>query len=79
MYRILFIVFLSVSVCFSARSQEISGVVADSVSGGGVPYAGITVEYPDTVTGCISDEQGRFRLLAPVNPLRVKGTAPGMP
>lgn len=78
MYRIFFIVFLSVSVCFSARSQEISGVVADSVSGGGVPYAGITVEYPDTVTGCISDEQGRFSFLPLEYPLRMKASALGM-
>ena len=78
MYRIFFIVFLSVSVCFSARSQEISGVVADSVSGGGVPYAGITVEYPDTVTGCISDGQGRFSFLPLEYPLRMKASALGM-
>ena len=52
---------LGVFLAVSAQQVEISGRVADS-KGQPVSYANITLQHSDStfVTGCTSDEKGRF-------------------
>ena len=52
--------FLFVSVSLSAQKLTVKGQVLDSVSGDGVPFAGVFVK--GTMTGVSTDDEGRFSI-----------------
>ncbi|MDO4180722.1 MAG: outer membrane beta-barrel family protein [Bacteroidales bacterium] len=76
MYKFLFIALIF--TCISARAEEIRGTVTDAESNKAVAYATITVEYADTIIGCISDKEGAFRFIPHSFPLTIKAKSFGM-
>lgn len=54
------LLFLFVSVTLTAQEVTVTGQVLDSVSGDGVPFAGVFVK--GTTTGVATDDEGRFSI-----------------
>lgn len=54
------LLFLFVSVTLAAQEVTVTGQVLDSVSGDGVPFAGVFVK--GTTTGVATDDEGRFSI-----------------
>ncbi len=54
------LLFLFISVTLSAQKVTVTGQVLDSVSGEGVPFAGVFVK--GTTTGVSTDDEGRFSI-----------------
>ena len=54
------LLFLFMSVTLAAQEVTVTGQVLDSVSGDGVPFAGVFVK--GTTTGVATDYEGRFSI-----------------
>ena len=54
------LLFLFISVTMTAQKVTVTGQVLDSVSGEGVPFAGVFVK--GTTTGVSTDDEGRFSI-----------------
>ena len=54
------LLFLFISVTLTAQKVTVTGQVLDSVSGDGVPFAGVFVK--GTTTGVSTDDEGRFSI-----------------
>ena len=60
---LLLITWLAAGACCLAQTTTLRGIVTDSVSGEGLPFA--TVVYKGTATGVQTDSEGRFSLTTP--------------